>query len=301
MLATLAIFAVIVHLVLARRTHETTLATLGLGAEKDTLFSALQEANAKHDEARRRAEEANLAKSRFLATMSHELRTPLNAILGFSEVMKSELFGPHAVEQYKEYSNDIHSSGQHLLNIINEILDLSRIEAGRYELQEEPVDLAATVDDCRHMLELRARAKSITMRAMLESGLPRLWADERAIRQIAINLLANAIKFTPQGGEITVKVGWTASGGQYVAIRDTGPGIPEDELPTVLESFGRGSMAIKTAEQGTGLGLPIVQGLIDLHGGQFDLRSKLREGTEVVAIFPAGRVMETVAPVEQAA
>ncbi len=225
MLATLAIFAVIVHLVLARRTHETTLATLGLGAEKDTLFSALQEANAKHDEARRRAEEANLAKSRFLATMSHELRTPLNAILGFSEVMKSELFGPHAVEQYKEYSNDIHSSGQHLLNIINEILDLSRIEAGRYELQEEPVDLAATVDDCRHMLELRARAKSITMRAMLESGLPRLWADERAIRQIAINLLANAIKFTPQGGEITVKVGWTASGGQYVAIRDTGPGI----------------------------------------------------------------------------
>ncbi len=301
MLATLAIFAVIVHLVLARRTHETTLATLGLGAEKDTLFSALQEANAKHDEARRRAEEANLAKSRFLATMSHELRTPLNAILGFSEVMKSELFGPHAVEQYKEYSNDIHSSGQHLLNIINEILDLSRIEAGRYELQEEPVDLAATVDDCRHMLELRARAKSITMRAMLEAGLPRLWADERAIRQIAINLLANAIKFTPQGGEITVKVGWTASGGQYVAIRDTGPGIPEDELPTVLESFGRGSMAIKTAEQGTGLGLPIVQGLIDLHGGQFDLRSKLREGTEVVAIFPAGRVMETVAPVEQAA
>ncbi len=301
MLAALASFAVVVHLFLAIRTHETTLATLGLGAEKDTLFGALEEANAKHDEARRRAEEANLAKSRFLATMSHELRTPLNAILGFSEVMKSELFGPHAVDQYKEYSNDIHSSGQHLLNIINEILDLSRIEAGRYELQEEAVDLAATVDDCRHMLELRARGKSITLRTMLETGLPRLWADERAIRQITINLLANAIKFTPQGGEVMVKVGWTASGGQYIAIRDTGPGIPEEELPTVLETFGRGSMAIKTAEQGTGLGLPIVKGLIDLHGGQFDLRSKLREGTEVIAIFPPGRVMETVAPVEDAA
>ncbi len=301
MLAALSIFAVIFHLVLALRTHETALATMGLGAEKDTLFGALEEANAKHDEARRRAEEANLAKSRFLATMSHELRTPLNAILGFSEVMKSELFGPHAVDQYKEYSNDIHASGQHLLNIINEILDLSRIEAGRYELHEEAVDLAATVDDCRHMLDLRARGKSITVRSTLESGLPRLWADERAIRQITINLLANAIKFTPQGGEVMVKVGWTASGGQYIAIRDTGPGIPEEEIPTVLETFGRGSMAIKTAEQGTGLGLPIVKGLIDLHGGQFDLRSKLREGTEVIVIFPPGRVMEAIAPVEQAA
>jgi len=216
--------------------------------------------------------------------------------------MKSELFGPHSVDQYREYSTDIHSSGQHLLNIINEILDLSRIEAGRYELQEEAIDLAGAVDDCRHMLDLRARNKSISIRTALEAGLPRLWADERALRQIIINLLANAIKFTPQGGEITVKVGWTAAGGQYVSIRDTGPGIPEEELPTVLESFGRGSMAIKTAEQGTGLGLPIVKGLVDLHGGQFYLRSKLREGTEAIVIFPEARVMEAIAPlVEQAA
>jgi two-component system, cell cycle sensor histidine kinase PleC len=299
MLAGLACGAVAFHLVLAIRAHETTLRTMGLGAEKDTLFGALEEANARQDEARRRAEEANLAKSRFLATMSHELRTPLNAILGFSEVMKSELFGPHAVEQYKEYATDIHSSGQHLLNIINEILDLSRIEAGRYELQEEAIDLSATVDDCRHMLDLRARGKSILIKAALESGLPRLWADERALRQIIINLLANAIKFTPQGGEIVIKVGWTANGGQYISIRDTGPGIPEDEVPTVLESFGRGSMAIKTAEQGTGLGLPIVKGLVELHGGQFHLRSKLREGTEVVVIMPPARVMETVAPLEK--
>jgi two-component system, cell cycle sensor histidine kinase PleC len=231
--------------------------------------------------------------------MSHELRTPLNAILGFSEVMQSELFGPHSVEQYKEYSTDIHSSGEHLLNIINEILDLSRIEAGRYELQEEAVDLSATADDCRHMLDLRARTKSITLKTALEPGLPKIWADERAVRQIIINLLANGIKFTPQGGEVTIKVGWTANGGQYIAIKDTGPGIPEEELPTVLETFGRGTMAIKTAEQGTGLGLPIVKGLVDLHGGQFHLRSKLREGTEVIVIFPTARVMETIAAVEK--
>jgi two-component system, cell cycle sensor histidine kinase PleC len=262
---------------------------------------ALEEANAKHDEARRRAEEANLAKSRFLATMSHELRTPLNAILGFSEVMKSELFGPHAVAQYKEYSIDVHSSGQHLLDIINEILDLSRIEAGRYELHEEAVDLASTADECRHMLDLRAKSKSITLKTALEPGLPKIWADERAIRQVILNLLGNAIKFTPQGGEVTIKVGWTANGGQYAAIKDTGPGIPEDEIETVQESFGRGSMAIKTAEQGSGLGLPIVKGLVDLHGGQFHLRSKLREGTEVVVILPAERVMDTMQQIEHKA
>ncbi|MGL4635072.1 MAG: sensor histidine kinase [Beijerinckiaceae bacterium] len=302
-LAMLALGSCLFHLLLAQRAHDMTLQTMGFRAEKDTLFGALEEANAKHDEARRRAEEANLAKSRFLATMSHELRTPLNAILGFSEVMKSELFGPHSVPQYKEYASDVHSSGEHLLNIINEILDLSRIEAGRYELQEEAVDFRAAVDDSRHMLEMRARGKSITLHTALETGLPKLWADERAVRQVTINLLANAIKFTPQGGEVMIKVGWTAAGGQYLSIKDTGPGIPEEELSTVLETFGRGSMAIKTAEQGTGLGLPIVKGLVDLHGGQFLLRSKLREGTEVIVIFPPERVMQTIAqmPDQQAA
>jgi two-component system, cell cycle sensor histidine kinase PleC len=282
---------------MAKRLHETTLLTIGVNAEKEALFAQLEEANAKHEEARRRAEGANLAKSRFLATMSHELRTPLNAILGFSEVMKSELFGPHSVAQYKDYSEDIHQSGQHLLAIINEVLDLSRIEAGRYELHEEQVNLSATVDDCTRMLDMRARGKSISINSMLEDSLPTIWADERALRQIVINLLANAIKFTPPNGAITVKAGWTAGGGQYVSISDTGPGIPEDELPTVLETFGRGELAIKTAEQGTGLGLPIVKGLVELHGGHFDIRSRLREGTTVTVIFPAERVMETMQPV----
>jgi two-component system, cell cycle sensor histidine kinase PleC len=230
--------------------------------------------------------------------MSHELRTPLNAILGFSEVMKNEVFGPHASPSYREYAGDIHGSGEHLLTLINEILDLSRIEAGRYDLSEEAVQLPYVVEDCRHMLNLRAKAKNQTIREMIDPTLPRLWADERALRQIVLNVLSNAIKFTPPGGEIAVKVGWTSSGGQYLSVKDTGPGIPEEEIPIVMQSFGRGSLAIKTAEQGSGLGLPIVKGLVDIHGGGFQLKSKPREGTEVIVTFPAARVMDALPAVE---
>jgi two-component system cell cycle sensor histidine kinase PleC len=270
-------------------------------AQLDALVGELEQAKAKSDEAARRAEAANLAKSRFLAQMSHELRTPLNAVLGFSEVMKNEILGPHSVPTYKEYAGDIHTSGEHLLNLINEVLDLSRIEAGRYELNEEPVSLALIAEDCLHLVKLRATNRDITLHELFEANLPRLWADERAVRQICLNLLSNAIKFTPQGGEVWLKVGWTASGGQYLSVRDTGAGIPEEEIPVVLSSFGQGSNAIKTAEQGAGLGLPIVKGLIDLHGGGFTLRSKLREGTEVIVTFPASRVMAALPPVENGA
>jgi two-component system cell cycle sensor histidine kinase PleC len=286
--------AILFFLILATRLYSSAVQTIQSRAEKDAVFAELEQAKANSDEARRRAEEANLAKSRFLATMSHELRTPLNAILGFSEVMKNEVFGTHETPAYREYSADIHSSGQHLLDLINEILDLSRIEAGRYELNEEAIQLAHLVTDCRHMLTLRAKAKNQGFREFLDPSLPRLWADERAIRQVVLNLLSNAVKFTPQGGEITIKVGWTSSGGQYVSVKDTGPGIPEEEIPVVMSSFGRGSLAIKTAEQGSGLGLPIVKGLVDLHGGGFQLRSKPREGTEVIVTFPAARVIDAL-------
>jgi two-component system cell cycle sensor histidine kinase PleC len=300
-LAVMAAGAQLFFLLFSSRLHGTTLTSLRLRADKESLLFEVQEAKANSDEARRRAEEANLAKSHFLATMSHELRTPLNAILGFSEVMKGEVFGPHANPAYREYSNDIHASGHHLLTLINEILDLSRIEAGRYDLREEAVSIAYIIDDATHMLALRAKAKNQTVTAKVEPNLPRVWADERAARQIVLNLLSNAIKFTPPGGEITVKAGWTAGSGQYIAIRDSGPGIPESEIPLVLSSFGRGSLAIKTAEQGSGLGLPIVKGLIDLHGGTFTLKSKPREGTEVIVTFPPERVMEALAPVGQEA
>ncbi|WP_264050934.1 sensor histidine kinase [Methylobacterium flocculans] len=298
MLVTMVVGAQVFFLGLARRVYAATVEALQSQAEKDAIFGELEQAKANSDEARRRAEEANLAKSRFLATMSHELRTPLNAILGFSEVMKNEVFGAHVAPSYKEYASDIHDSGLHLLNLINEILDLSRIEAGRYELNEEAIQLGHAVEECRHMMGLRARGKNQTIHEFIDGTLPRLWADERALRQIVLNLLSNAVKFTPPGGEITIKVGWTSSGGQYVSVKDSGPGIPEDEIGTVMSSFGRGSLAIKTAEQGSGLGLPIVKGLVDLHGGHFQLKSKPREGTEVVVIFPASRVMETLPAIE---
>jgi two-component system cell cycle sensor histidine kinase PleC len=298
MLLVMTASALGVLLVLAGRLYRGAVATLRSRAEKDALFAELEQAKANSDEARRRAEEANLAKSRFLATMSHELRTPLNAIMGFSELMKNEIFGPHTYPAYKDYAGDIHGSGQHLLTLINEILDLSRIEAGRYELHEEAVQLAWIVSECDHMLALRAKAKGQTIKEVIDPSLPRIWGDERAVRQIVLNVLSNAIKFTPQGGEISIKVGWTSSGGQYLSIRDTGPGIPEDEIPIVMSSFGRGSLAIKTAEQGSGLGLPIVKGLVDLHSGGFQLKSKPREGTEVIVTFPATRVMDTLAAVE---
>ncbi len=268
-------------------------------SEKDDLIAELEVAKAVSDEARRRAEEANLAKSRFLASMSHELRTPLNAILGFSEVMASEVMGPLDNPMYKEYANDINSSGKHLLNLINEILDLSRIEAGRYELQEAALSLTEVAEDCIGMVQLKAKNKNIHIVEQFENNMPLVWADEKAIRQIVLNLLSNAVKFTPQGGEITVKAGWTAGGGQYVAVKDNGPGIPEDEIPVVLSAFGQGSIAIKSAEQGTGLGLPIVQAILAKHGGEFVFKSKLREGTEATAILPAKRVLQSVPAVEE--
>jgi two-component system, cell cycle sensor histidine kinase PleC len=279
---------------LARKLHKASLEALSFQTEKDELIAELEQAKASSDLARRRAEAANLAKSRFLATMSHELRTPLNAILGFSEVMKGELFGSHVVASYKEYSNDIHASGQHLLMLINEILDLSRIEAGRFDLKEVAITLPHLVEDCRHLLGLRAKKRRIAIEKAVEPDLPRIWADERAIRQVILNLLSNAIKFTPQGGTIKIRIGWTASGGQYIAVRDSGPGIPEDEIPIVMSSFGRGALAQKNAEEGSGLGLPIVKGLVELHGGSFTLKSKLREGTEVIVIFPPERVMDSL-------
>src|SRR5215475_1092149 len=300
LLAGLTLTALCFFGLLANRLYTASLTTLEARAEKDALIGELEQAKAKSDEARRHAEAANIAKSRFLAQMSHELRTPLNAILGFSEVMKSEVFGPHAVPTYKEYAADVHNSGVHLLNLINEILDLSRIEAGRYELNEEAVDLAHVVGDCHHLLTLRARNRGIRIQEMFEPDLPRLWADERACRQICLNLLSNAIKFTPQGGEVWLKVGWTAAGGQYMSVKDNGPGIPDDEISIVLASFGQGTNAIKSAEQGAGLGLPIVKSLIELHGGTFSLKSKLREGTEVIVTFPPERVMAALEPVVEA-
>ena len=278
---------------LATGLHKTVLAMLEYRAEKDALVAELEQSKAHSDEAARRAEAANLAKSKFLANMSHELRTPLNAILGFSEIMGMEILGPLENPTYKSYSEDIHKSGEHLLNLINQILDLSRIEAGRYELAEEPVSLPFVMEDCLRLLKLRSESKGLTMVETYSDTMPLLWGEQRAVRQICLNLLSNAIKFTPSGGTITLTVGINPRGEQFLSVKDTGPGIPKSEIPRVMSSFGQGSLAQHTAEGGSGLGLPIVKGLVDLHGGRFELKSRLRHGTEILITFPLQRVMPT--------
>jgi two-component system, cell cycle sensor histidine kinase PleC len=231
--------------------------------------------------------------------MSHELRTPLNAILGFAQVMRLSEPRQLGSTQSAQLAH-IERAGWHLLSMIDEILDLSRIEAGRYELNEEAILLSRIVGECSHLLAMRGKSRGLTIHEMLEEDMPRLWADVRAVRQICLNLLGNAIKFTPSGGEIWLKAGWTASGGQYLSVKDTGSGIPEEEIPIVLASFGQGSNSIKSAEQGAGLGLPIAKALVDLHGGTFTLKSKLRIGTEVIVTFPPMRVLSGPAVLPEA-
>ena len=297
----LALMAIGIHVFfvyLAGGLHSTALSMVEYRAEKDGLIAELEEAKAISDEARRRAEAANKAKSRFLATMSHELRTPLNAIMGFSEVMEHEILGPIGNATYRDYANSIHKSGSHLLNIINEILDLSRIEAGRYDLHEETIRLTDITEDCQRLVKIRADAKGLLIIEDFAADLPQVWADPRAMRQICLNLLSNALKFTPKGGRIVLSVGPSEDGGQSLTVKDTGPGIPKDEIPRVLQAFGQGSLAHETAEGGTGLGLPIVQNLIQLHGGTFSLKSELRKGTEVTVTLPKQRVLHAVAPLQ---
>ena len=283
-------------IIMAQRLNTTALAMLEFRAEKDALIAELEEEKSISDSARAQAEAANIAKSRFLATMSHELRTPLNAILGFSEVMHTELLGPLHNASYKDYAASIHDSGSHLLNLINEILDLSRIEAGKYELTEESVHLDEIVGDCWRLLKLRADGKGQTVTFDINPISPCIWADARAARQVCLNLISNALKFTPRGGHIQISVINTADGRQTLAVKDNGPGIPPSEIHKVMQPFGQGSLAQQTAEGGTGLGLPIVKGLIELHDGHFELTSELRKGTTAAVIFPASRVMQPSTP-----
>jgi two-component system, cell cycle sensor histidine kinase PleC len=289
LLSSVPFFAVVAGRLRASKTDRVRHRT-----ERDQFTFEIEAARIASDQARQRAEEANLAKSQFLATMSHELRTPLNAILGFSEVISEQILGPVGNDTYREYARDIHNSGQHLLDLINEILDLSRVEAGRYTLNEEAVSLVAIAKAAIGFVQMKADAKQIEIRWEFEPDLPQLWGDPRSLRQVILNLLSNAVKFTPAKGTILVRVGWTAGGGQYVSVRDNGPGIPKEEMPLVLSSFGQGANAIKSAEQGTGLGLPIVQALVSLHNGSFELNSTPGRGTEALATFPHARVLEVM-------
>jgi two-component system cell cycle sensor histidine kinase PleC len=238
-----------------------------------------------------RAEDANQAKSVFLANMSHELRTPLNSIIGFSETLKSQLFGPLNNPKYREYAGDINASGAHLLDVINDILDISKIEAGEMKLAEENVDLPALVESAITLLGEQAQTQDITLNRNFPINEVRLHADPRSIKQIVINLVSNAVKFTPPGGTITLEIAINNQNAVSLTVRDTGIGIKPENIATVLEPFGQVADIYSRPYEGTGLGLPLAKSLLELHGGTLHISSRPGEGTTVTASFPASRMM----------
>ncbi len=239
--------------------------------------------------AKEQADFANRSKSEFLANMSHELRTPLNAIIGFSEILRDQLFGPLGQPQYVEYAGDIHDSGQLLLSLINDILDMSKIEAGKRELAESIMDVEQIVRSVSRLVAARAKAGKIKMSLSVAPNIPSLRAEERAIKQILTNLLTNAIKFTPEGGKVSLDASLSPKGGLVFKIQDSGIGMAPNEIPVALAPFGQIESALSRKNQGTGLGLPLTKALVELHGGTLDLESKVGAGTTVTVTFPPER------------
>ena len=240
--------------------------------------------------AKEEAELANRAKSAFLANMSHELRTPLNAIIGFSEMIREETFGPVGSPKYLEYVKDINESGEHLLGLINDILDLSKIEAGKTEVHEEDVDVARVVRSCLTLVTEQAESGGVEIECDILATLPALRADERQLKQILVNLLTNAIKFTPSGGKVTLGIWSRAQSGYVFQVIDTGIGIAIEDIPKALAPFQQIDSGLNRKHEGSGLGLPLAKSLVEIHGGSLDLQSKVGVGTTVTVRFPAERI-----------
>jgi signal transduction histidine kinase len=240
-------------------------------------------------QARSQAEMANHAKSEFLANMSHELRTPLNAIIGFSEIIAHELFGPLGNEKYLDYMKDIHQSSLHLLSIINDVLDMSKIEAGKLELSKEPLNIRHLIGEVIRMMRERADSRGVGLVTKLSDEEVEIWADERAMKQIFLNLLSNAIKFSRDGGEVCIRVISDGPGLAVVEFEDHGIGMNEEGLERALQPFGQAKPSTTRNYGGTGLGLPITKGLIEAHGGKLAIESRAGQGTIARISVPTER------------
>jgi signal transduction histidine kinase len=265
---------------------------LGVLIEGFNTMLAEIEANEESLAARIQAETANRAKSEFLANMSHELRTPLNAIIGFSEILQTEVFGPLGSARYSSYATDIHNSGSHLLDIINDILDLSKAEAGKLTLDETKVELSVVIGRCLRMLGAKAADQGVQLVSRLPARLPRLYADGRLVSQAVINLLSNAVKFTGEDGTVVISMAAEPDGSWLISVEDSGIGIAAEDLPKIRQPFAQVANAFSRRHEGTGLGLPLVEQIMKLHGGSLEIESELGKGTKASVRFPQDRVLE---------
>ncbi|GAB4392954.1 MAG: hypothetical protein Tsb0032_10530 [Kiloniellaceae bacterium] len=272
---------------LERDAEASQKATQALQQQLSEALSRLRQARDKADQADR----ANQAKSAFLAKMSHELRTPLSAIIGFAEMIEQQAMGPIGSPKYKDYATDIRSSGQHLLGIINDILDLSKVESGKQSLREEPIAVAELVTGVEVLLNGRPRDAGVRLILEVPDNLPTLNADRRLLTQILVNLMANSIKFTPEGGSVRLRC-WARDGSGFVfQVIDDGVGMAREDIPLALSVFGQVDNPEIHKRKGTGLGLPLAKALAELHGGTLDLQSELGKGTTVTLRLPAYRLL----------